>query len=233
MKSHRQFELIIYRLLDWLTSTVAWLLFFAYRKRVEQRGISWEEIFDDPTLYKGLILIPIAWLLLYSVFDKYQDIYRYSRLATFSRTFALSLAGTLIIFFTILIDDTSLKYTSYLSPFLRLFCLHFGLTVFARMVFLSLANRRLKEGLVSYNTILIGGDNNAVELYKEITSHRNNLGHRFLGFIDSNGNTQNFLEEHLSCLGQLNELRSIIETNNIEEVIIAIDIPTSAISFFN
>lgn len=223
MTSQRKYELLIYRILDWLMAMLAWTLFFAYRKRLEQNEISWQEIFDDQTLFKGLVLIPLAWLLLYSVFDKHQDIYRYSRLATFGRTFTLSLAGTLIIFFTILLDDTSLQYTNYLQPFLRLFALHFGFTVLARMIFLTIANRRLKKGLVSYNTILIGGDQNAVDLYEEIAGRPNSLGHRFVGFIDSNGQSENLLGNQLPCLGKIADLKSVIDNHQIEEVIIAIE----------
>jgi exopolysaccharide biosynthesis polyprenyl glycosylphosphotransferase len=91
------------------------------------------------------------------------------------------------------------------------------------MIFLTMANRRLKQGYVNYNTILIGGDNNAVELYREIVSRPNSLGHRFIGYVDSNGHTQNHIDSELNCLGKLDNLRAIIEDNYIEEVIIAIE----------
>ena len=223
MKNQRQLELLTYRIFDWLMAALAWLLFFGYRKRLEQANISWGEIVEDPMLFKGLIFIPLGWLIIYSIFDKYQDIYRFSRFATLRRTFTLSLFGTLLLFFTVLIDDTSYNYTSYLYPFIRLFCLHFGLTVASRLFLLTWAKGRVKRGEVSYNTLIIGGDNNAVELFQEIDGRPHSLGHRFVGFIDSNGNSKNHLEEALPKLGKLTDLSKIIEEYNIEEVIIAIE----------
>jgi len=223
MKNLRQTELIVYRLFDWFTAALAWLLFFAYRKRLEEPNVTWDAILSDHRLHIGLVIIPACWLLLYSLFDKYQDIYRYSRFSTLIRTFILSFIGVLVLFFTIMLDDTTLKYTTYFNTFFRLFGLHFLLTAFARMVLLTLAKGRLKNGQVKYNTLIIGGDKNAVELYSEISKQPHQLGHNFVGFLDSNGASQNHLESHLNNLGNLNKLKQILEEKHIEEVIIAIE----------
>ncbi len=204
-------------------AALAWLLFFGYRKRLEKPNIDWSKIVLDPTLIKGLIIIPFGWLILYAVFDKYQDIYRFSRFATLRRTFTLSLAGTLILFFSVLLDDTSLNHTSYLYPFLYLLGFHFGLTALSRMTLLTWANRRLKKGKVSYNTLIIGGDQSAVELIKELSERPNNLGHNFIGFIDSNGKSQNHLQAYMDNLGELEDLKECLSSYNVEEVIIAIE----------
>lgn len=223
MKNLRQAELLIYRLFDWLAAASAWLLFFAYRKRLEEPNVTWESIFMDNQLHLGLVIIPACWLLLYSIFDKYQDIYRYSRFSTLRRTFILSFIGVLILFFTIMLDDTTLKYTTYFNTFFKLFGLHFLLTAFSRMFLLTWAKRRLNKGLVKYNTLIIGGDKNALDLFNEINKRPHQLGHNFVGFLDSNGESQNHLEAHLDNLGKLNKLEAIIDQKNIEEVIIAIE----------
>jgi len=219
----RKIGLLVYRFFDWLTALIAWLLFFSYRKRVEEPGVSWETIIQDPQLLIGLAIIPIGWLILYNVFDKYSDIYRYSRLATFSRTFFISLLGSLLIFFTIMRDDSVMHFTSYVNPFVKLLGLHFGLTALGRMVLLTLAHRRLRSGKIAFNTILIGGDKNALDLYEDIKGQENQWGHRFIGFIDSNGNSQNLLAKHLPILGSLEDISEIIKENEVEEVIVAIE----------
>lgn len=223
MLRRKQPELILYRFLDWLMASLSWLLFFAYRKKMEQPDVELLEIMNDPKLLLGLVIIPFAWLILYSVFDKYQDIYRYSRLATLRRTFSLSLVGCLVIFFTIMLDDTSWMYKSYLQPFLRLFSYHFLLTATARLIFLTYAKSRLKKGLIKYNTLVIGGDQNAVELYQDIVKEPFQLAHHFVGFLDANGNTQNKLGEYLPRLGGLDALEAAILGHEVEEVIIAIE----------
>ncbi len=92
-----------------------------------------------------------------------------------------------------------------------------------RMIILSIASKRLKSGKVKYNTLIIGGDKNAVELYEEITSRPYSLGHHFVGFLDSNGSSKNFLEKYLPRIGGLNNISDVINTYQIEEVIIAVE----------
>lgn len=222
-KKQRQISLVIYRLSDYLMSMIAWFFFFSFRKSIEEPDISWSSILADEKLYYGLLLIPIIWQILYSIFDKYTDIYRYSRLATFQRTLFISFFGVLILFFTVLMDDSVLRYTSYLNSFMRLFLLHFGLTVISRMVILTITKKRIKAGKVSYNTLLIGGDKNAVELYEEVISRPYSMGHEFVGFIDSNGKSQNVIEDRLPKLGMIPDIIDVIEKYDISDVIVAVE----------
>lgn len=221
--SQRKIELFIYRFLDWLSAATAWMIFFYYRKSLEQPDLEFLQIFQDTKLVQGLIAIPFGWLILYSIFDKYKDIYRYSRWNTLKRTFLISLFGVLFLFFTLLKDDTTLNYTTYLNPFLILLSLHFGITALARTIFLSISKIRLKKGKVSYNTLVIGGDQNAVDLYEELKAKGSSVYYRFTGFIDSNGNSKNHLKKYLPIMGGLYDISNVIEDEQIEEVIIAIE----------
>lgn len=219
----RQLSLIIYRLSDYLMSMIAWFSFFVFRKGIEEPGISMESILADQKLYYGLLLIPIIWQILYTIFDKYSDVYRYSRLATFQRTLWISFFGVLLLFFTVLMDDSVLRFTSYFNSFIRLFLLHFGLTVVARMFILTYTKRRLKAGKVFYNTLLIGGDKNAVELYEEVKNRPYSMGHDFVGFIDSNGKSQNVIEDRLPKLGKIPDIKDVLEKYQISDVIVAVE----------
>jgi len=223
MKRQRGKELLIYRTGDFITALVAWICFFSYRKGIEGKASDWASIFQDEKLWYGMIFIPVFWLLFYSIFDKYKDIYRFSRLATLTRTFFLNFMGVLVLFFTVLQDDLALKLTSNYKVFGTLFLLQFGFTALIRMFLLTMASRRLKSGQVAYNTIVIGGDQNAVELYEEITSRPYKLGHNFVGFIDSNGNSENLIKKYVPKLGKIKDLSSVVREHNIEEVIIAIE----------
>ncbi|MBC7884110.1 MAG: sugar transferase [Saprospiraceae bacterium] len=223
MGEQRKLELFVYRTGDFLAALIAWFLFFAYRKRIEFPSISFSEIFSDNKLWQGLVLIPVFWVIIYSIFDKYHDIYRYSRLETLKSTFFTTFLGVLLLFFTVLMDDVVLKYTSYLSLFIHLFLLHYIITSSFRMIILTVASRRLKAGKVSYNTLIIGGDKNAVDLYEEIRNRPYSLGHNFVGFIDSNGRSNNHLDQYLPKLGKLSTLENVLHQKRIEEVIIAVE----------
>lgn len=222
-RKHRQMSLTVYRLSDYLMSMIAWFCFFTFRKNIEEPGITWENIFADQKLYYGLVLIPVIWQMLYTIFDKYSDVYRYSRLATFQRTLWISFFGVLILFFTVMMDDSVLQYTSYFNSVARLFLLHFGLTVVSRMIILTYTKRRLKAGKVYYNTLIIGGDRNAVELYEEVKSRPYSMGHEFVGFIDSNGKSQNVIEDLLPNLGKIPDIKDVLEKYQISDVIVAVE----------
>lgn len=91
------------------------------------------------------------------------------------------------------------------------------------MILLTRASRRLKSGLITYNTIIIGNGQRAKTLYEEITGRKKRLGNHFVGFVDANNPHQNALAAHLPKLGQLSDLNEIIREQEIEEVIIAIE----------
>jgi len=211
----------MYAVADFLMAAVAWVLFFLYRKRMEGVPFSWEML-DDSNLHLGALIIPIGWVLLYAIFDHYTDIYRLSRLATLNRTFFLSFLGILFLFFSLILDDVVRDYRTYYNSFLALFSLHFLLTAFSRMVLLTRASRRLKAGKVSFNTLLVGGNQNAMDLYADISGRKKSLGNRFVGYIDTNGGNQ-MLASQLPRLGTLDDLPTIIREHQVEEVIIAIE----------
>jgi len=223
MSNRRKTELLVYRFFDWLAAAVAWFFFFIFRHRLVQTNASLESIIQDEKLAIGLLVIPLGWMMLYAFFDKYSDIYRYSRLATLRRTFILSLVGSLFLFFTVLVDDATVTHTSYLKPFLGLFLLHFSITILFRLLLLTWAKGRVKAGKVRYNTLIVGGDALATNLYQEIIGDKNIVGYKFIGYLTLNGKAETNLSNHLPCLGQLSQMESLVEQKAVEEVIIAVE----------
>ncbi len=222
MTRRRRVDTIFYKFADFITAMLSWACFFAYRKQLESGTLQWQEI-DDPNFWLGIVIIPIGWVLFYSIFDQYKDIYRMSRLATLARTLFLSFFGVTFLFFTLILDDFVTNYTTYYTSFTTLFFLHFFFTATVRMIILTRASRRLKAGKVTYKTLIIGGNQNALELYHEITGREKGLGYHFVGFIDANGRSTNELGQHLPKLGKIEDLNAVISQHKIEEVIIAIE----------
>lgn len=208
--------------IDFLTAMLAWGMFFYSRKKMEVDSVGWE-ILEDRNFFVGMLAVSLAWVLFYAIFDHYGDIYRLSRLTTFSKTLFTSIVGIVILFFTLLLDDVVSDFTSYYKSISILFAYHFTLTATARMVLLTWASRRLKSGKVAFPTIIIGGDQRAIELYQEISNRQPKLGYKFIGFIDSNGQSKNYLEKYVPKLGELEDMMHIISTHAVEEVIIAIE----------
>jgi exopolysaccharide biosynthesis polyprenyl glycosylphosphotransferase len=219
----RHRDTLFFGIADFVMAMLAWALFFLYRKQLEGVDLT-SAAFNDPNFYLGILIIPTGWILFYSIFDKYADIYRLSRLETITRTFFLSFLGVVFLFFTLILDDVVKDHQTYIRSFFTLFCLHFLLTSMARMIILTRASRRLKQGLVSFNTLIIGGNQNALDLYQEISGRKKGLGNKFIGYIETNGGEgSTLLGDKMPCLGRLEQLSEAIKSNEIEEVIVAIE----------
>ena len=208
--------------MDVAVALLSWTVFFLYRSHLEGQALN-GHLLQDENFWYGITLIPLGWFLFYSIFDQYHDIYRMSRLSTLARTLFLSFFGVTFLFFTLILDDFVADYRTYYHSFVTLFLLHFSLTAFSRMVLLTRASRRLKAGEITFNTLMIGGNQNAVELYQEIEERPKKLGHKFIGFIDTNGESTNELREHLPKLGKIDHIAHTILDYQVEEAIIAIE----------
>ncbi len=214
--------MFLYACADLLSAMSAWALFYYFRAAGEGKSLD-HGVIDDHNFWYGLVVIPLAWVIFYWIFDRYQDIYRLSRLTTLIRTFFLSLAGVIIIFFTLLLDDTVDDKSTYFQSFFRLFLLQFTITAIVRMIILTMASRRLKSGLITYTTIIIGGNQKAKDLYEDISTRKKSLGNRLIGFIESEKNGQQALAGLLPNLGTLDQLAEIVQKYEVEEALIAIE----------
>lgn len=109
--------------------------------------------------------------------------------------------------------------------FVVLFLLHFLITATFRFILSSITNYKIGKGIIGFNTVIIGSNQRALKIYEEITSYKKSLGNRFVGFIhldEKNGFSEQ-LKLNLSHLGEYKDLRKIVETNQVEEIIIAIE----------
>jgi exopolysaccharide biosynthesis polyprenyl glycosylphosphotransferase len=223
MLRRQRLHTFVYILLDFLTAMLAWLLFFIFRKVYIEKVVVDTNIFNDDNLIKGLILVPLCWFLFYSIFDKYYDIYRLSRMSTLFRTLLLSFFGVVFLFFALVLDDVVYNYTTYYHSFFVLLGLHFFLTAFVRMLGLTWASKQLKAGKVAYNTLIIGSNKNAIKLYQEIISSKRKMGYQFIGFVEAKPGKPNGLSKFLAHLGDVNDINAVSKEHNIEEIIIAIE----------
>jgi exopolysaccharide biosynthesis polyprenyl glycosylphosphotransferase len=222
MTRKRRRDTLLYQAADFGTAMLSWACFFLYRKNLEGTSVEMA-VLQDSNFFYGIVLIPIGWVLFYSIFDQYSDVYRMSRLATLTRTIFLSFFGVLFLFFTLILDDFVTNYKTYYQSFFTLFLFHLLFTGTARMVLLTRASRRLKSGQITFNTLIVGGNQNALDLFEDISGRNKKLGYQFIGFVDTNGLSKNVLAARLPRLGGIEDLPHLIPDQNIEEVIIAIE----------
>lgn len=204
--------------LDFLSAMFAWALFYFFRKTaIEELAF---EVND--TFYYGILFMPFAWLGLYALQGTYIDVKRLYRTNTFTLTFLGSLIGTTVIFFVFLLDDSIQGYAKYYKLFFYLFAIHFFLTLVFRLIFVSIQVHRIHSRNDGFKTILLGGSEKAVKIYQEIKDAPKGTGSNFIGFVNLNG-IDKLLENELPYLGHVDDLVAILNTNEVEEVIIALE----------
>lgn len=225
MRFKKKIGILTYILLDYIAAMLVWAGLFLYRKFViEDLPVDINrQVFNDKNFFYGIFAIPLIWIVLHFIAGSYTDIYRKSRLAEITRTFVVSFIGVLIIFFALLLDDYVSDYRDYYQIFFLLFGGQFLVTVLLRMVILTRAKRQLQKGVVAYNTIIIGSDQRAASIHQEITHYKKSLGYAFIGYVEANGNHGSELDKYMPCLGNLKQLSDIINSRNVDEVIIAIE----------
>lgn len=213
---------IVYLFADLLTAAIAWLVIFIFRK-VKLEGQTIEAIFLDYKFYTGVIFIPIAWVCLYGIYGLYNNILKKSRLKELSELFLLSVIGVIFIFFGLLLDDYILGYKSYYQTVGLLFLTHFTATALFRFIISTSIHRKIISGKLGFNTVLIGSNEKAVQLYDELANAKEKEGYYFKGFVTVNGENTELISDKLNKLGNYYSLPEIIENHKIEEVIIAIE----------
>lgn len=213
----QRFLVFTFILMDWITATSAWSLFYYFRKvKIEQVPFTVNEAF-----YNGIIIIPILWILLYYFQGTYHDIKRLHRLKLLNLTFLATLFGSVFIFFTLLLDDEISGYQLYYKSIFLLFVIHFFITFIPRLIFIFILISRIHSGKFRFYTLLIGGSDKAIEIYNEINSLPKGIN-KFIGFVNING-VDRQLEGKLNYLGHINDLEKIFRDHNVEEVIIALE----------
>jgi exopolysaccharide biosynthesis polyprenyl glycosylphosphotransferase len=218
-------QVIKYIIADFLSASLAWALFYVYRKLyIESNKFGYNvPLHADQKFYLGIFVIPLLWISLYAIIGSYSNIYRKSRLKEIGQTFYISVIGVLVIFFTLLLDDIIVSYKSYQSSFITLFLLQFSITSIGRFIITTRTGRQIKRRKIGFNTLLVGSNSNALNLFNEMESQHISQGNKFIGFIHVDDNNGHLLSDLLPHLGTIRDLPQIITRYKVEEVIIAIE----------
>ena len=217
----------VYFIVDWIASILAWTLFYLFRKAHEDLYINyWERItnsFSTPSFWLGVVFIPISWLILHAVTGAYEKVYMKSRLKELGQTFFITLLGVVILFFVVILDDEVASYKSYYQSFIALFTFQFALTYLPRVIITTTVIQRIRHKKIGFNTIIVGSNDNACAICKEIEDEVKPSGRRLIGFVNVYDKSEYKLGEFLPHLGSYLDIKRIVQENEVEEVIIAIE----------
>lgn len=212
---------------DIISAVLAWILFYLFRKRYIESIKYGQDIPIDAgaNFYYGLIFISVFWIILYASTGYYKDVFHKSRLKELGQTLFISLLGTVIIFFILILDDDIISYRSYYQSFLALFTLHFASTFILRLLLVSRTVYKVHNRIIGFNTLLVGSNEAAWKIFREMQGQKRSSGNRFVGFVmvdDKNGYSHD-LQHEIPCLGSIGDIGRAMKQHRVEEVIIAIE----------
>ena len=126
-----------YILSDFISASIAWLLFNVLRYEVfaiNEGASSLLSYLQYPMVCVGQLLIPLFWMILYYFSGYYNKPLEKSRLTEFFSTFITVLIGTLVVFFTLVLNDIPRSFRVYYELFFGLFGLQFLFTYIPRLI---------------------------------------------------------------------------------------------------
>lgn len=217
----RRKQVLKYVLADIIGASGAWTALFFYRKAsLGPEGWSAQ---PDGAFFWGLLLVTACWVTLFAAVGGYTDIFRRNRIKELGQTLLISFIGAMLIFFIHLLGDPVTDQGHYFRSLLVVFSTHFILAFALRVTLTSRTVKRVHRREIGFNTIIIGGNEEALHIYNEIESLEKSPGNHFVGFVSINGDDAKKLGDHLPYLGALQNVEEIIGEKGIEEVIIAIE----------
>lgn len=224
-KINKRKQTFRYVLWDWFASVVTWSVFFCFRKTMEPGDMfaNLNVVVEDKNFWIGIIIIPFAWLLLFMLSGSYQKVYLKSRVRELGQTILVTLIGAIVLFFAIILDDNITNYKLYYTLFVMLYGLQFSLTYIGRLIITSVTAKRIHNGEIGFNTLIIGSNGNACSIYKEISEQKFASGNIIVGFVNVFDKDTYKVEKYIPHLGSYNDLADVIKNYDIEEVIIAIE----------
>lgn len=224
MNDQKKIAVAWYAFSDYITGALAWVIAFFIRKYLTGFRLNISgELHDNTMLLASIFIIPAGWLMLFLLAGSYhRSMYEKNRLSEFTVTFVCVLLGCLVLFFILVLDDKQVNYPYYYKAFFTLFLCHLILIWFGRLMLLNRARRQLMKQEVWFNTLIIGNNPAAVQVYLDIKKNQHLLGYKFSGFIEKTP-SRNGLRKYMPCLGSTEKLEMILENQPADQIIIALE----------
>ena len=172
-----------YIISDIVSAIISWVCFFYFRKSF----IESSEFTIDQNFYLGLVFIPIFWFIFYISVGSYKNVYKKHRIKEIGQTVLTSIIGNIILFFILILDDEINRYQDYYTSFGVLLLLHSMITLIPRFTLTSFTVKKIHRREIGFYTLIVGGNEKALNIYNELENIKNSPGYIFKGFVSTNG----------------------------------------------
>ena len=227
MKQIKPIHIAWYIFSDFFMAALAWGVMYFLRKYFLGLTVSEDgELAIDDNFWLGITLVPLGWLILYTLVGSYHSLYKKSKLRELTTVFICSLIGTTFLYFAIILNDIqedNISYKYYYTAFFTLLGIHLLLTIIGRLIILNKVDNQLRSGKIFFNTLMIGNDDTALKIYNDTDKSFHNAGYRYVGFVSSATNGNTGIQKYMPGLGRIDQLEKVIDENNIKQVVIALE----------
>lgn len=204
---------------------VVWHLFYYVRFELDWLGGS--EMVAPATVFLPSVVMAAFWISIFVFFGLYKRLYLISRFDEIIRVGKISIIGTLLFFFLLFTDDLNWNADNISSAKNYTFVywlLTFTLVSANRLVVRTVQRMSVKRGFGLHRAVIVGVGETARQIYDDIRRHRT-TGLDVRGFINQREAHSRPLPDIQPemILGRLDELNHIIETHQIEDVIVAVE----------
>ncbi|MBL7742072.1 MAG: sugar transferase, partial [Chitinophagaceae bacterium] len=210
-----------YVAMDYFMAAAAWFCFYLLRNKLTNGPEAYPASYESWAYI--LLFVPAGWLILYALAGTYHSLYKKSRLAEFTLTFVCTIIGG-VLFFTVFVWNDPVPFASFrYVTFASLIGIHFTLTFFGRWLLLRKVKKQLLAGEIMFNTLMIGSQENAIDIYRKTERNLHDGGYHYVGFVTPDNNAKNGIQKLIPKLGTVEQLEKIIDENNIHQVVLAVE----------
>lgn len=216
-------QLIKYIISDFIASNIAWFIMNLARFHAlgKHTFSSLNDYLTDIHLVIGQIFIPIMWIVIFFYSGYYNNTIMKSRIVELKNSILSTLYGTLIIFFTVMVNDIPINYISYYKLLVILYVSEFTLVYFPRSIITAEQNSKIHRRQKGFSTLVLGNGYYASETIKELNSMPMSMGYIIKGCIRMKG-CQNCINDEM-ILGNEDDIAQTVKKYNIQKIIIAPD----------
>ena len=210
-----------YILSDFISASVAWLLFNILRYEVfaiDEGADSLLDYLQYPGVLGGQVVIPLFWLVLYYFSGYYNKPFGKSRLTELFSTFITVLIGTVFVFFALLLDDIPRSIDIYYKLFFGMFGLQFFITYIPRLLITQSGMRKIKNREWAMKVLIIGAGGKAVRIAHDLYR----LGYDICGFVSEDERTPVKADRN-QVLGTVEDIPVLMEKENVDEIVLAVE----------
>lgn len=210
-----------YILSDFISASVAWLLFNILRYEVfaiDEGADSLLDYLQYPGVLGGQVVIPLFWLVLYYFSGYYNKPFGKSRLTELFSTFITVLIGTVFVFFALLLDDIPRSIDIYYKLFFGMFGLQFFITYIPRLLITQSGMRKIKNREWAMKLLIIGAGGKAVRIAHDLYR----LGYDICGFVSEDERTPVKADRN-QVLGTVEDIPVLMEKENVDEIVLAVE----------